>query len=120
MNPLIKLFSILIVSFFMGLTPPTIFYLISYVNPPSRMTLSIMDIWSKSGFRNLCWFVPFWITRRFDGKLGCDRLFVYFNFNLWNFWGSPKFAFSYYQFKRNINSKKVKGKLTEGTSCSMK
>ena len=28
--------------------------------------------------------------------------------------GSPKFAFSYYQFKRNINSKKVKGKLTEG------
>ena len=38
MNPLIKLFSILMVSFFMGLTPPTIFYLISYVNPPSRMT----------------------------------------------------------------------------------
>ena len=26
------------VSFFMGFTPPTIFYLISYVNPPSRMT----------------------------------------------------------------------------------
>ena len=34
----VALFSILFVAFFMGLTPPTIFFLVSYVNPPSRLT----------------------------------------------------------------------------------
>ena len=36
--PIIKLFSIMCVAFFMGLTPPTIFYLVSYIAPPSRIT----------------------------------------------------------------------------------
>ena len=71
----------------MGLTPPTIFYLISYVNPPSRMTpINYGYMVQIQALESLL--VPsFLITRRFDGKLGCDRLFMYFNFNLWNFWG---------------------------------
>ena len=34
----LRLGSILLAAFFMGLTPPTIFYLVSYINPPSRIT----------------------------------------------------------------------------------
>ena len=33
-----KFLTIMIVAFFMGLTPPTIFYLVSYISPPSRIT----------------------------------------------------------------------------------
>ena len=36
--PTIKLLAIMIAAFFMGLTPPTIFYLVSYISPPSRIT----------------------------------------------------------------------------------
>ena len=36
--PIIKLLAIMLVAFFMGLTPPTIFYLVSYISPPSRIT----------------------------------------------------------------------------------
>ena len=36
--PTIKLLAIMLVAFFMGLTPPTIFYLVSYISPPSRIT----------------------------------------------------------------------------------
>ena len=36
--PLIKLVAILVVAFFMGLTPPTIFYLVSFIAPPSKVT----------------------------------------------------------------------------------
>ena len=36
--PTIKLLAIMVVAFFMGLTPPTIFYLVSYISPPSRIT----------------------------------------------------------------------------------
>ena len=35
---MIKLLAIMVVAFFMGLTPPTIFYLVSYISPPSRIT----------------------------------------------------------------------------------
>ena len=34
----IKLLAIMVAAFFMGLTPPTIFYLVSYISPPSRIT----------------------------------------------------------------------------------
>ena len=37
-QPMIRLVSIMFVAFFMGLTPPTIFYLVSYIAPPSRIT----------------------------------------------------------------------------------
>ena len=37
-KPVIKPFMIMCVAFFMGLTPPTIFYLVSYIEPPSRIT----------------------------------------------------------------------------------
>ena len=37
-QPMVRLISIMFVAFFMGLTPPTIFYLVSYIAPPSRMT----------------------------------------------------------------------------------
>ena len=36
--PLVKLVAIICVAFFMGLTPPSIFYLVSYIAPPSRIT----------------------------------------------------------------------------------
>ncbi len=36
--PTMKLLAIMVVAFFMGLTPPTIFYLVSYISPPSRIT----------------------------------------------------------------------------------
>ena len=36
--PTIKVLVIMVVAFFMGLTPPTIFYLVSYISPPSRIT----------------------------------------------------------------------------------
>ena len=36
--PIIKFLAIIVVAFFMGLTPPTIFYLVSYISPPSRIT----------------------------------------------------------------------------------
>ena len=35
---IIKFFAIIIVAFFMGLTPPTIFFLMSYIEPASRLT----------------------------------------------------------------------------------
>lgn len=35
---IIKLLAIMLVAFFMGLTPPTIFYLVSNITPPSRKT----------------------------------------------------------------------------------
>ena len=37
-HSIIKIISIFFVAFFMGLTPPTIFYLVSFINPPSRIT----------------------------------------------------------------------------------
>ena len=36
--PIIKLLAIMLAAFLMGLTPPTIFYLVSFVSPPSRIT----------------------------------------------------------------------------------
>ena len=36
--PWVKLAAIIAVAFFMGLTPPSIFYLISFIAPPSRLT----------------------------------------------------------------------------------